>query len=185
MRDPVERANKFYLQMSRKILSKKEYTLLYKLLIDKATTAQAAEQYGVTAQYIDELYLRTCSKVEEITELFSEISIYQKKLQELRHELNPNPSPAQIRKEKAARDRQRLLSESRFPISRRLQSVLQDLEIKTIGELADIPLKDYQHFRGFKMKCKQELAAFIEFEDIAYLFKGFSLWKKEPIEELK
>jgi hypothetical protein len=185
MKDPVECANKFYLQMSRTILSEKEYDLLYKLLIDKIPPAQAAAQFAVTEQYIEELYQRTLSKAEEITKLFSEISLYRKKLQELKLELNLNPTPAQIRKDKAAKDRQKLLSESRFPISRRLQSVLEALEIKTIGELADIPLKDYLHLRGFKIKCKHELTAFIEFEDIAYLFKGFSRWKKEPIAELK
>ncbi|MNX66392.1 hypothetical protein D3C86_974820 [compost metagenome] len=118
-----------------------------------------------------------------MTELFLEIDHYIAKLQELKHELNP--SPAQIRKEKAEKDRQKLLYNSEFPFSRRLQGVLETLEIRTIGDLADIPLKDFQHFRGFKMKCKAEFIAFIEFENIAYLFKGFSRWKTEPIVQLK
>lgn len=183
MDDPVERANQFYLQMSRTILSEKEYDLLQKLLIDKISPAQAAKQYGVTEHGIEELYQRTLSKAGEIANLFSEIDEYQIKLQELKRELNP--TPAQLRKEKAAKDRQRLLSESHFPISRRLQSVLEALEVITIGDLADIPLKDYLHLRGFKIKCKEELIAFIEFENIEHLFKGFSRWKKEPIEQLK
>ena len=185
MHNVIDRTNRFYIEMSMQVLSEKEYDLLQKLLIDKMPLSQAAEQYGVTSEYVEELYEKTVSKVKAATELMCEIDHYKKKLQALKRELNPNPSPAQIRKEKAEKDRQKLLYNSEFPFSRRLQSVLEALEITTIGELADIPLKDFQHFRGFKIKCKEELIAFIEFENIAYLFKGFSRWKKAPIIQLK
>ena len=183
MHNVIDRTNRFYIEMSKQVLSEKEYDLLQKLLIDKMTQTQAAEQYGVTSEYVEELYEKTCNKVKAATELFLEVDHYIAKLQELKHELNP--SPAQIRKEKAEKDRQKLLYNSEFPFSRRLQGVLETLEIRTIGDLADIPLKDFQHFRGFKMKCKAEFIAFIEFENIAYLFKGFSRWKKAPIIQLK
>lgn len=183
MHNVIDRTNRFYIEMSKQVLSEKEYDLLQKLLIDKMPLTQAAEQYGVTSQYVDELYERTLSKVKAATELMCEIDHYKKKLQALKRELNP--SPAQIRKEKVEKDRQKVLYDSEFPFSRRLQGVLETLEIRTIGDLADIPLKDFQHFRGFKMKCKAEFIAFIEFENIAYLFKGFSRWKTEPIVQLK
>lgn len=171
--------------MSRKVLSKKEYGVLEKLLIEKMSFEQAAQQYGVTSEDVQELYQRTCSKVKAVAELFSEIDQYEKKLQKLKRQLNPDPSPAAMRKEKAEKDRQKLLLDSSFPFSKRLLSVLETLEIKTIGDLADIPLKDFQNFSGFKIKCKEELTAFIEFENIQYLFKGFSRWKKAPIVQLK
>jgi len=183
MQNVIDRTNKFYIEMSRKLLSEKEYDLLQKLLIDKMPLNQAAEQYGVTSEYLEELYEKTCNKVKAATELMCEIDHYKKKLQALKRELNP--TPAEIKKEKTQKDRQKLLLNSTFPFSKRLQGVLETLEIRTIGDLADIPLKDFQHFRGFKIKCKEELVAFIEFENIAYLFKGFSRWKKEPIIQLK
>lgn len=187
MHNVIDRTNKFYIEMSKQVLSEKEYDLLQKLLIDKMPLTQAAEQYGVTSEYVEELYEKTCNKVKAATELMCEIDHYKKKLQALKRQLNPNPnpSPAQIRKEKTQKDRQKLLLNSPFPFSKRLHGVLETLEIKTIGDLADIPLKDFQHFRGFKMKCKAEFIAFIEFENIAYLFKGFSRWKTEPIVQLK
>lgn len=185
MHNVIDRTNRFYIEMSKQVLSEKEYDLLQKLLIEKMPLTKAAEQYGVSSEYVEELYEKTCNKVKAATELMCEIDYYEKKLQKLKHELNPNPSPAQIRKEKAEKDRQKLLYNSEFPFSRRLQGVLETLEIRTIGDLANIPLKDFQHFRGFKIKCKEELIAFIEFENIAYLFKGFSRWKKAPIIQLK
>lgn len=183
MHNVIDRTNRFYIEMSRKVLSKKEYDVLQKLLIEKMSLREVAENYGVTTEYVNELYERSYDKVKAVTELLSEIDHYIAKLQELKRELNP--TPAEIKKEKTQKDRQKLLLNSTFPFSKRLQGVLETLEIRTIGDLADIPLKDFQHFRGFKIKCKEELVAFIEFENIAYLFKGFSRWKKAPIIQLK
>lgn len=183
MQNVIDRTNSFYLEMSRKVLSEKEYDLLQKLLIDKMPLSEVAENYGVTSEYVNELYEITYNKVKAVTELFLEIDHYIAKLQELKHELNP--SPAQIRKEKKEKDRQKLLYDSQFPFSRRMYSMFGVLDVRTFGDLANIPLKDLQHFRGFKIKCKEELIAFIEFQNIAYLFKGFSRWKTEPIVQLK
>jgi predicted DNA-binding protein YlxM (UPF0122 family) len=169
--------------MSRKLLSEKEYDVLEKLLIEKMPLEQLAERYGVTSEYVNELYKRSYNKVKAVTELLSEIDHYIVKLQELKRELNPTPT--EIRKDKTEKDRQKLLYHSQFPFSRRMYSMFGVLDVRTFGDLANIPLKDFQHFRGFKMKCKEELVAFIEFENIVYLFKGFSRWKKEPIIQLK
>lgn len=185
MQNVIDRTNKFYLLMSRHLLSKKEYGVLEKLLIEKMPMEQATQQYGLTSQEIRELYQKIFNKAKEAAELFSQIDHYQKKLEKLKRELNPNPSPAAIKKEKAQHDRRKLIFSSPFPFSTRLRSVLEALEISTIGELSDIPLKDFQHFRGFKTKCKEELAVFIESENIGYLFKGFAVWKKQTIEQLK
>lgn len=171
--------------MSRKVLTEKEYEVLEKLLIEKMPLEQAAQQYGVTSQDVQELYQRTCSQVKAAAELFSKIDQYEKKLQKLKLQLNPHHSPAAMRKEKMEKDRQKVLLNSAFPFSARLQTILRNLEIKTIGELADMPLKDFMCIRGFKLKCREELIAFIEFENIGYLFKGFSAWKKQPVERFK
>lgn len=56
------------------------------------------------------------------------------------------------------------------------------LDVHTIGELAQIPLKNFVRYRGFREQCKKEIVAFIEFENIEHLFEGFSFWKTKPIE---
>ncbi|MDQ6532158.1 hypothetical protein [Flavobacterium sp. LHD-85] len=183
MQNIIDRTNKFYLLISRHLLSKKEYEVLEKLLIEKMSLEQAAQLHGVTPEYIGELYEKVCIKAKAAAELFSEIGHHDKKPQKLKHELNP--SPAQIKRDKMEKDRQKLLFNSRFHFSGRMNSIFEALDILTIGELADIPLQDFLCLRGFKTKCKEELIAFIESENIEYLFKGFALWKKQPIEQLK
>lgn len=171
--------------MSRKLLSEKEYDVLHKLLIDKMTPGQAAQQFGAAPQYVPELNQSSCDKEKRATELTLEIDKYIVKLRELKREIKANASPAKDKKDKKEKDRQKLLLNSLFPFSRRMNSMFDVLDVSSFGELADIPLKDFQHFKGFKIKRKEELIAFIEFENIVYLFKGFSRWKKQPIEQLK
>jgi DNA-directed RNA polymerase alpha subunit len=182
MHNVIDRTNRFYIEMSRKVLSKKEYDVLCKLLIEKTPLQEAGEQYGVTSEYVEELYERTLSKVKAVTELLSEIDRYEKKLQDLKRQLNPTPSTEEFRKDKTDPLRQKFLYNSDFTFSKRLQTILETLEIKTIGELSELTLKDFMCIRGFKAKCKEELIAFIEFENIEHLFDGFSRWKKEPID---
>lgn len=182
MQDLIDSTNKFYLEMSRKVLSEKECDVLKKLIVYKMTLNNIAEQYCVTADYIKELYEQTYSKTKIVTELLDKIDHYDKKLQALKRELNPNPSPAQIRKEKAEKDRQKLLYNSHFPFSKRMYSMFEALDIQTVRELAEIPLEKFSCFRGFKKQSKTELIAFIEFENIEHLFEGFYEWKKEPLE---
>ena len=183
MQNEIDCSNSFYIEMSKKALPEKEYRLLHKLLLKKPPIKEAAAQYGVTSQYVETLYERTLSKAKAVAELLSEINGYIEKLQELKRELNP--SPAQIRKEKTKKDREKRVTESQYPLSRRLLSVLDAMDIETFGQMADFPLKDFLRIRGFRAKCKVELIALIEFEKMQYLFKGFPRWKKEPIPQFK
>lgn len=43
MHNVIDRTNRFYIEMSKQVLSEKEYDLLQKLLIDKMSLTQAAE----------------------------------------------------------------------------------------------------------------------------------------------
>ncbi|UUW07682.1 hypothetical protein NLG42_16430 [Flavobacterium plurextorum] len=171
--------------MSRKLLSEKEYDVLHKLLIDQMTPGQAAQQFGSPPQYAQELNQSSCDKEKRAAELTLEIDQYIVKLRELKREIKANASPAKDKKDKKEKDRQKLISNSLFPFSRRMNSTFGVLDVSSFGELADIPLRQFQCYRGFKIQSKKELVAFIEFENIAYLFKGFSRWKKQPIEQLK
>lgn len=62
------------------------------------------------------------------------------------------------------------LSESKFPFSKRMLNFFDKAGISTIGDLAAIPLSEFTCFRGFKIKCEEELTAFIEFEQIQNYF---------------
>ncbi|KOP38892.1 MULTISPECIES: hypothetical protein [unclassified Flavobacterium] len=183
MQNAIDRTNSFYLEMSEKALPEKEYGLLHKLITEKTPLQEAAAQYAITSEYVEILYESTLSKVKVVTELLSEINEYMEKLQELKQELNP--SAAQIREKKTKNDREKLVCDSQYALSRRLLSVLDALEIETFGQMADFPLKDFLRIRGFRTKCKEELIALIEFEKMQYLFKGFARWKKEPIPQFK
>lgn len=179
MTDPVERTNRFYIEMSRKILSEKEYELLQKLLIEKITPHQAALLYGVSIEKIDQVYKRTYNKVKSATELLAEIDHYKKQLQELKNDAKNAACPIKKMEIKLNEDpdQNRILQESTFVFSKKMLHFFANLELHTIGQLAEIPLNNFHLFRGFKIQLKKELVAFIVFENIERQFKGFSRWK--------
>jgi hypothetical protein len=181
MQNVIDRTNRFYIEMSRKVLSEKEYDVLQKLLIEKMSLQELAAIYGVTAEYIRQIHERTYLKVKSVTELLAEIDQYKQKLRELKSELKAGTQPVK-RKRGIEADRQKLLYNSHFPFSKRMYSMLEALDIQTVRELAEIPLEKFSCFRGFKKQSKTELIAFIEFENIEHLFEGFYAWKKEPLE---
>lgn len=178
----IERTNKFYIEMSRKVLSEKEYDVLQKLLIEKMTLQEAANVYGVTSENIRLIYERTYKKVKSVTELLAEIDKYKHKLQQLKQDFKYESRQTNKEKNKTEIDLNRKLYESHFPFSKRMYSMFEVLDVHTIGELAEIPLERFGCFRGFKKQCKKELITYIEFENIEYLFKDFSIWKTLPIE---
>lgn len=70
------------------------------------------------------------------------------------------------------------LKESTFPFSKRMLHFFEELGLRTVEDVCKIPLQKLTCFRGFKTKCTQELIAFIEFEEIGFLFEGFKQWKE-------
>lgn len=188
MKNSIERTNRFYIEMSRKVLSEKEYEILQKLLIEKMTLQDVGEIYSVSGESIRQIYEKTFNKVKSVTELLGEIDHYKHKLQQLKHdfkcgtgqikerkiiiETKPAPVPVLLKK----------LYDSPFPFSKRMHSMFEVLDVHTIGELAQIPLKNFVRYRGFKEQCKKEIVAFIEFENVEHLFEGFSVWKTKPME---
>lgn len=168
--------------MSRKVLSEREYDMLQELLIEKKTFKLVGEKYGLTGESIRRIYERIYEKVKSLTELLEDISYYEQKLEKLRNDFQHDTARIKKRKSKPETNLNKLMNDCHFSFSKRMLTVMEALEISTIGELAAIPLKDFQCFRGFKGKCKNELIAFIEFEQIEHLFKGFSIWKKTLID---
>lgn len=190
MKDPIERTNKFYIEMSRKVLSEKEYEVLKKLLIDKMTTQYVGEYYGLTTESIRQIYEKAFKKVQCITEILGEIDHYKSKLERLKNDFKYQSGQLKKRPTKNKTQTQidaesvlsKMLYTSHFPFSTRMYSMFEVLDVHTIGQLAEIPLKNFVRYKGFKEQCKKEISAFIEFENIEYLFEGFSLWKTRPIE---
>lgn len=198
MKNVIERTNRFYIEMSRKVLSEKEYEVLQKLLIEKMTLEEVATIYGVTGESVRQIYEKTYKKVKSVIQLLAEIDDYKHKLEQLKFhykyeaqsikkyenqqiKISETPQIKKI-KNKTEIELQKKLYESRYPFSKRMNSMLEFLEIQTFGQLAEIPLENFVRFKGFKKLCKKELIAFIEFENIEHLFEGFSKWKKQEIQ---
>lgn len=177
----IDRTNRFYIEISRKVLSEKEYDVLQKLLIEKRTLTEVGDNYGISGESVRRLYERTFDKVKSVTEVLADIDFYKQKLEQLKHDFEYETGRIKKRRTTPETDLNKLLYDSHFPFSKRMYNIIESLGIVTIGELAAIPLKDFQRFKGFKGKCKNEMIAFIEFENIEHLFKGFSLWKKVAI----
>ena len=178
MKNGIEQNNRFYIEMFRKVLSEKEYDVLQKLLIEKMTLQEVATIYGITGENIHQIYERTYKKVMRVTLFLDEMDNYKLKLEQLKYETEQ----IKKRKNKTEIDLQKMIYESHFPFSKRMRNMFEFLDIHTIGQLAEIPLKSLGCFRGFKKQCKKELISFIEFENIEHLFKDFSVWKALPIQ---
>lgn len=181
MKDVIARTNRFYIEMSRKVLSEKEYDVLQKLLIEKMTLQEVAAIYGVTRERVRQIYERTYKKVKSVTQLLAEIDDCKLKLEQLKDDFKCETQQIKKSKIEIEIDQHKILIASHFPFSKRMFSMFEVLDIRTIGQLAEIPLKSFGCFRGFKGQCKKELIAFIEFENIEHLFEGFSVWKTQPI----
>ena len=182
MKDVIARTNRFYIEMSRKVLSEKEYDVLQKILIEKMTLQEVAAIYGVTRERVRQIYERTYKKVKSVTQVLAEIEDYKLKLEHLKYDFQCETQQIKKRKNKTETDLDKTLYASHFPFSKRMHSMFEVLDIHTIGQLAEIPLKSFGCFKGFKEQCKKELIAFIEFENIEHLFEGFFVWKTQPIE---
>nr|WP_315167720.1 sigma factor-like helix-turn-helix DNA-binding protein [uncultured Flavobacterium sp.] len=147
----------------------------------KITLQEVAAIYGVTRERVRQIYERTYKKVKSVTQVLAEIENYKLKLELLKYDFKCETQQIKKRKNIIEIDQHKLLIASHFPFSKRMYSMFEVLDIHTIGQLAEIPLKSFGCFRGFKGQCKKELIAFIEFENIEHLFEGFFVWKTQPI----
>lgn len=176
----IDRTNRFYIDMSRKVLTEKEYEIIYQMLVNKKPVIELANDYNVSHQRIRQIYKDAYNKVKSITELFQEIDFYKQRRDKLRADYRNEYNELRTLDEATkAEVLKKKLIESAFPFSKRLWNMLFSLDIHTIGNLVAIPLQEYQNFRGFKTVCKKELIAFIEFENIEELFEGYRNWSKK------
>jgi len=175
----IDRTNIFYLDMSRKVLTEKEYEIIYQMLVNKKPVIELANDYNVSHQRIGQIYKDAYNKVKSITELFQEIDYYKQYRDQLKAGYrNENKELRKVNSVEKTDVLKRNLIDSAFPFSTRLWNMLVSLDIHTIGDLVAIPLQEYQKFRGFKTVCKMELKTFIEFECIEELFDDYLNWSK-------
>lgn len=176
----IARANKFYLEISKRILTEKEYNIVHRLLIENQSINEVAQEYKLSSARISQIFNSTFDKVKSIADTFQDIDYYKQKLNELRSAYQ-NEKNTKNTFEASLLNNPELFSmkimDSRFPFSKRLYNMLDLMDICTIGDLQAIPLKNLHCFRGFKKECKKELIAFIEFEYLENYFEGFYKWK--------
>lgn len=176
----VDRTNRFYLEMSRRVLGEKEYDIIWQMLVEKRKIQDLSIEYNLSRERIRQIFAAAYQKVKSITEILTEIEHYKKQRDRLREDYYREYKQIQknLDQQKDPQLLKKKLVESAFPFSRRLWSMLGLLDVYTYGDLAAIPLQDFQKYRGFKRACKKELVDFIEFEHLEDLFDGFQQWKR-------
>lgn len=174
----IDRTNRFYLEISRKLLSQREYDILCQLLLDKQPIGEVATRFDISRQRIYQIYRTAYDKAKDAATILEEIACYK----EIGDRLISQAAHCGAIMAGAPEAMLKLgtpLFDSLFPFSRRMINMLRYLEVDTIGQLAAIPLQSLENFKGFKNRCKREMIAFIEFEGIESLFDGFDRWKQE------
>jgi len=176
----IDRTNRFYIDMSRKILTTKEYEIIWQMLIRKRPIKDLSAEYGLTYERIRQIYNDAYNKIKSITEVLLEIEDYKKQRDKIRSEYHTEYKQIQMSRGTANSVMlNKRLIDSSFPFSKRFYGMMEYLDIKTIEDLAAIPLSEFKSFRGFKKMCTKELAAFIEFEGVEDLFDGYYKWIKD------
>lgn len=82
-REMIDMTNRFYLDMTKNILSDKEYDIIKKILIGKYTLQSIAAEYGLTKQGITYIYRKAFFKVKSVSELVKEINALKEKKNQL------------------------------------------------------------------------------------------------------
>lgn len=133
MKDVIAPTNRFYIEMSRKVLSEKQYDVLQKLLMEKMTLGEAAVISGVTAESIRQIYVRTYKKVQSFTGLPGEIDDYKGKLKQLKQDFKSETRQIKRRNNKIETETQndlhKKLYASHFPFSKRMYSIFEVLDV--------------------------------------------------------
>lgn len=175
----IDMTNQFYLEMSKNVLSEREYEILEKILIDKCPLEVLSEKYNVGYASIRKIYESVFHKVKSVSGLIREIDLLKEKIKPLSKEVISDFKAASENRPTKTELLNRNITESSFLFSSRLRNMLNKMDIVTFKDLTDIPLADYPKYRGFKGKCMEEFVQFIEFENLEVEFEGFYEFKKK------
>ena len=174
----IDMTNRFYLEISKNLLSDREYEILEKILIKKSTLNKVCEEYGICAERIRQIYTEVFFKIKSVSEIFKDIDALKNMRNQLRNECISRRKKIPQRKQKIKISLNKKLINSGFPFSKRLWNMLSVIDCHTLEDLTKVPLENYLKVRGFKGKCMKEILQFIEFENIEDEFKGFHKFKK-------
>lgn len=177
----IDMTNQFYLEISKNILSEREFEIMEKILIEKCPLEELSQKYEVGIDRIRQIYRNTLHKVKIISGLLQEITCLKAKRNQLRKEYvseYKKLSEKNIQSPEVGMLNKKI-SNSFFPFSGRLWSILETMELETMEDLCSIPIRDYLKYRGFKTKCITEFIQFIEFENIEDQFDEFYEFKKK------
>ncbi|AZA47042.1 hypothetical protein EG346_01980 [Chryseobacterium carnipullorum] len=175
----IDMTNQFYLEMSKNILSEREYEILEKILIDKCPLEILSEKYNVGFASIRKIYENVFYKVKSVSGLIREIDLLKEKINPLSKEFISDFKASSENRPRKTELQNRNITASSFLFSSRLRNMLNKMDIVTFKDLTDIPLTDYPKYRGFKGKCMEEFVQFIEFENLEDEFEGFYEFKKK------
>lgn len=174
----IDMTNQFYLEMSKNILSEREYEIMEKILIDKCPLDVLSEKYDGGYESIFKIYERVFYKVKSVSELIREIDFLKEKIMLLSKVISDFKATSENRPRKTELQN-RNITESSFLFSSRLRNMLKKMDVVTFKDLTDIPITNYPKYRGFKGKCMEEFVQFIEFENLEDEFEGFYEFKKK------
>jgi len=175
----IDMTNQFYLEMSKNILSEREYEIMVKILIDKCPLEVLSEKYDVEYKSIRHIYESVLYKVKSVSELIREIDLLKEKIKPVSTEFRSDFKSASENKRGKPEFQNRNITESLFLFSSRLKNILNKMDVVTFKDLTDIPITDYPKYRGFKGKCLEEFVQFIEFENLEDEFEGFYRLKEK------
>lgn len=167
----IDLTNHFYLEMSKNILTEKEYDIMQKILIKHDLFQSISVEYGVSKEAIRHIYKKVFFKIKTVSGLVNEINVLKEKKELLRKEyISEYIDLTKRNEEKNNLIISKKIHDSHFPFSKRLWNMLNRLEIYTFKDLFEIPLNMYPDFRGFTGRCLKEFILFIEFENIEDCF---------------
>jgi len=170
--ETIDLTNRFYLEISKNVLTGKEYEILKRLLVDKYSVSMLLKNYNVENTRVKQIFQKVFDKVKSLSEHLKEMDIQKERR---------NNCPPEIPESEKIDDDfpSKKISESSFPFSIRLYNVLTRMGCKTFGDLVEIPIHNYPKYNGFKIKCTTEFISFIEYENMEEKFDGFYEFKKK------
>jgi hypothetical protein len=175
----IDMTNQFYLEMSKNILSKREYEIMEKILIDKCPLEILSEKYNVGYASIRKIYENIFYKVKSVSGLIREIDLLKEKIKPLSEEFMTDFNATSENGPSKTEFQNRNITESTFLFSSRLRNMLKKMDMITFKDLINIPITDYTKYRGFRGKCMEEFIKFIEFENLEDEFEGFYEFKEK------
>lgn len=167
-REIIKITNHFYLEMSKNVLTEKEYDIAQKILTRHYSFRTIAAEYGTSKGQVKYIYQKVFFKIKSVAGLVEEINFLKERKNKLYRQYET------LMKEKQELDAvlmDKKIIDSCFPFSKGLWSLFIMLEIHTFKNLFERHLSYYPSVRRFTGRYLAEFIRFIEFESIEEFFE--------------